>query len=74
MASYGASLARKAPPPDAMEALGEEPEEAAEESDEDANAAAARSAFDDFAKAAGIKASPGAYSALKEMIKLCMKG
>lgn len=69
--SYGKSLARKAPPPDAMEALGDEPDDT--EPDDDGDDAEAQSAFEDFAKAAGIKAGPGAYSALKELIKLCMK-
>lgn len=76
MASYGQMLARKAPKPDAMEALGEEPDNPgpAEEEDEDANNAAAASAFDDFAKAAGFKGSSAAYRAFKEAVHACMKG
>lgn len=76
--SYARDLAKKAPPPDAMEALGIGDDDEAMEmegpaEDEDADAAVAQSAFDDFARAAGIKAGPGAYAALKEMIHACMK-
>jgi len=73
--SYGAGLARKAPPPDAMEALGAEPDEdeAGGPDDEDADDAAEMSAWQDFAKAAGIKPSPAAYDALKELIRICSR-
>lgn len=77
MASYGTSLARKSAPPDAMVALGGDDEEEAEETeapDEDADAAVAASAFEDFAKAAGFKSSPAAYAAFKEAVHACMKG
>lgn len=70
--SYGKMLARKAPPPDAMDALGGDDDNDTEP-DEDGDDAAAASAFDDFAKAAGFKPSPAAYSALKELIRYCMK-
>lgn len=74
--SYARDLAKKAPPPDAMEALGmggDDEMAEGEAPDEDADNAVAQSAFDDFARAAGIKAGPGAYAALKEMIHACMK-
>lgn len=73
--SYGKTLARKAPPPDRMDALAAEPDadEKGGPPDEDADDAAEMSAWEDFAKAAGIKASPAAYDALKELIRICSK-
>lgn len=74
-AAYAKNLAAKAPMEEdaEMTALGG-PDEAKEPEDEDANAAVSQSAFDDFAKAAGFKASPGAYAAFKEAVHACMKG
>lgn len=69
---YARELAKKGPKPDPLEALGAEPEEEAEMPDEDGDEAAAASAFDDFAKAAGFKASPAAYAAFKEAVSACM--
>lgn len=74
--SYGKSLARKAPPPDAMDALGDdegdEPGEGTPE-EESEDEAEEMSAWHDFAKAAGIKATPAAYSALKDLIRICAR-
>lgn len=72
--SYAKALAKKAPPPDPLAALGEEPDEEAEAPDEDGDAAAAASAFDDFARAAGIKNTPATYAAFKDAVHACMKG
>jgi len=68
---YARALARKAPAPDAMDALDAEPEmDEAEPADEDADEAQLQSAYAEFAKAAGIKASPRTLSALQEIIRL----
>jgi len=69
--SYGKALARKAAPPDAMEALGDEPDDM--EPDDDGDDVEEQSAWEDFARAAGIKPSPAAYSALKELIRICSR-
>jgi len=74
MDSYGKMLARKAPPPDEMDALEPDADEAGGPADEDADDAALQSAYSDFAKAAGIKESPATLSALQEIIRLTMKG
>lgn len=72
--SYGRDLARRAPPPDELDALGaDDDEDAAEEPDEDADDAVEASAFDDFAAAAGFKSTPKAYAAFKEAVRACMK-
>lgn len=70
--AYAKSLARKAPAPDAMDALSVDPDEpdADDAPDEDADDAALQSAYADFAAAAGIKASPKTLSALQEIIRL----
>jgi hypothetical protein len=69
--SYGKALARKSAPPDALEALGDEPDDS--EPDDDGDDAEEQSAWEDFARAAGIKPSPAAYSALKELIQICSR-
>lgn len=76
-AAYAKNLAAKAPMEDDSDMValgGAGDDEGAEGEDEDANAAVSQSAFDDFAKAAGFKASPGAYAAFKEAVHACMKG
>lgn len=65
---YGKMLARKAPPPMEPDA-----DESGGPPDEDADDAAEMSAWEDFARAAGIKATPEAYSALKELISICSR-
>jgi len=74
MMPYGKSLARKAPPPDALD-ISVEPDEDEKGGppDEDADDAAEMSAWEDFARAAGIKATPAAYDALKELIRICSR-
>lgn len=71
--SYGSMLARKAPPPDAMDDMEPDDDEMGGPPDEDADDAVEASAFDDFARAAGFKASPAAYAAFKEAVRACMK-
>lgn len=72
---YARSLAKKAPKPDAMAALMVEPdEEETEAPDEDGDQAAAMSAYEDFARLAGFKASPQTFAALKEVVRLIAKG
>lgn len=73
--AYARNLARSAPEPGAMDEMDEMDDDAeAEGTPKDADDPVAMSAFEDFAKAAGIKATPAAYSALKELIHACMKG
>jgi hypothetical protein len=55
-----------------MEALGGEDDEM-EAPDEDADMAVEASAFEDFARAAGFKSSPAAYSAFKQAVRACVK-
>jgi hypothetical protein len=73
--SYGKALARKAAPPDRLEALVAEPDadEAGGPSDADSDDPEEMSAWEDFARAAGIKPSPAAYDALKELIRICSR-
>lgn len=73
---YAKDLAKKAPKPDAMAALMVEPDEddEAEMPDEDGDQAAAMSAYEDFARLAGFKASPQTFAALKEVVRLITKG
>ena len=66
--SYAKSLASKAPPPDALAALDAEPMEA-EAPDEDADAAVAMSAYEDFARLAGFKPTPATFAAFREAVK-----
>lgn len=76
-AAYAKNLAAKAGPADDDEMValgGDDDMDMKSEPDSDADDAVAQSAFDDFARAAGFKPSPKAYSALKELIDACMKG
>lgn len=66
---YAESLAKKAPPPDKLEALGGDDDEAMPD-DEDGDQAAAMSAYEDFARLAGFKASPETFAAFKELVQL----
>jgi len=68
--AYGKLLARSAPAPDDLEP---DDDEMGGPPDEDADDAAEMSAWEDFAKAAGIKATPAAYDALKELIRICSR-
>ena len=68
--SYAKSLASKAPPPDALAALDAEPMgEMMEDEDEDADAAIAMSAYEDFARLAGFKPTPATFAAFREAVK-----
>ena len=72
--SYGKALARKAPPPDRLEALGEpDADEEGGPTDADSDDPEEMTAWEDFARAAGIKPSPAAYDALKELIRICSR-
>ena len=65
--SYSRDLVKRAPPIDDVD------DDAEDEGTPDDTDPVAMSAFEDFARAAGIKATPQAYSALKELIHACMK-
>jgi hypothetical protein len=69
--AYAKNLARK-PAPEGMDALDAEPDEdeAGGPPDEDADDAAAMSAYEDFARLAGFKPDPKTFAALKELIQL----
>lgn len=68
--SYGKALARKAPPPDAMEALGDSPDDSEPDGGDDD--VEAQSAYEDFARLAGFKADPKTFAAFKELVNLIM--
>lgn len=72
--SYARDLARRAPPPDALDDMEPDADEEGGPPDEDADDAVEASAFDDFAAAAGFKSTPKAYAAFKEAVRACMKG
>lgn len=70
--SYARDLVRRGPSAPPME--DDVDMDAEDEGASDDKDPVAMSAFEDFAKAAGIKSTPQAYSALKELIHACMKG